>query len=193
MLTYRLGTLTLIVGLALSSACGGDDDGHSSAALGGGVGAACTASSQCTGYAKAACVTDIRPLEHLVTSDDPKYKPFRDLSLPFPGGYCSSTVEDPCTSDADCGSGQCFLAFEGVSQQTIDGLNSLGLPFDVNAFAKIGICLKPCTADSQCRADKNYKCIVPLTALVKVFNPDYPKKFCVQDVDYSNLLVSGGT
>jgi hypothetical protein len=187
MLIRNLCTIALALGLTCVVSCGSDDE-PPARALGGGVGAACTESSQCTGYTHPACVTAIKPLETLVSDADPANKPFRDLTLPFPGGYCSTTVQEPCTADSECGTGKCFLAFEGVPQMTIDNLNGLGLPFDVNAFARIGICLQSCTADSECRTAEGYKCLVPIEAFMTVINPDYPKKFCAQYVDVSHLL-----
>jgi hypothetical protein len=192
MLIRKLCTLSVTLGLAFVMSCGSDD--AEKEPLGGSVGAACEADSQCTGYSRPACVTAIKPLEQLVSDPDPKNEPFRDLTLPFPGGYCSTTVQEPCTVDADCGSGQCFLAFEGVPQSVIDGLNKVGLPFDVNAFAKIGICLKPCSANAECRSKQKYDCIVPLEGFMTVINPTYSKKFCAQKVDVSHLLTTpGGT
>ena len=58
----------------------------------------------------------------------------------------------------------------------------------MNAFARIGICLQSCTADSECRTGEGYKCLVPIEAFMDVINPDYPKKFCAQYVDVSHLL-----
>ncbi len=184
----NLCTLSLALGMSFIVSCGSDDEAPPQRALGGGVGAACDSDSQCTGYEKPACVNAIRPLEDLVTSTDPKDKPYHDLTLPFPGGYCSTTVQQPCTTDAQCGNGKCFLAFEGVPQMNIDALNGLGLPFDVNEFSKIGICLLECTSDSQCRTGEGYKCLVPIEAFMNIINPEYPKKFCVQYVDVSDLL-----
>jgi hypothetical protein len=193
MLLRNLCTAAVALGLTLIISCGGDDDDGSSQQLGGGVGAACDTDAQCTGYAKAACVTEIKPLEDLVALDgSASNKVYHDMSLPFPGGYCASTIDNACTAHADCGSdGKCFLAFEGVSQEVINNLNKLGLPFDVSAFAQIGICLKPCTSDGECRADQKYKCLRPLDAFMKVINGSYSQKFCVQDKDFSYLL-SGG-
>jgi hypothetical protein len=187
MLIRNLCTLSLALGLTFIVSCG-SDDAPEPKALGGGVGAACSADGQCTGYDHPACVTAIKPLETLVSDADPKNKPFHDLALPFPGGYCSTTIDEPCTADDQCGNGKCFLAFEGVPQTTIDNLNGVGLPFDVNAFAKIGICLQGCTSDSECRTGEGYKCLIPLKAFMDVINPQYTKTYCAQFVDVSNLL-----
>jgi hypothetical protein len=189
MLIRKLCLTGLMLGITLVVSCSSDKP--STPAEGGGVGAKCTENAQCTGYGKPACVTEIKPLEDLVAAGDPKTKPFRDFTLPFPGGYCSTTLQDPCTSDADCGSGGgCFLAFEGVPQSTIDGLAALKLPFDVGKFAKIGICLKTCGSDQDCRRVENYQCLKPLQQFLDVINPDYTKTFCIQDVDVSYLLQS---
>jgi hypothetical protein len=180
-----------VLAFVLLASCGGDDDEGNKEPLGGGVGAACTADTQCKGYEKSACVREIKPLEDLVDPNNAELEPFRNLTLPFPGGYCSSTIQNPCTSDAQCGEGAgCFLAFEGVPQSTIDGLATL-VPFDIKAFAAIGICMKSCTATSECRTGKKYECLRPLDAFISVINPTYTKKFCVQDVDVSHLLVGG--
>jgi hypothetical protein len=179
-----------VLAFALLASCGGDDE-EDKEPLGGAVGAACSADSQCKGYDTPSCVREIKPLEDLVDPSKPELEPFRDLTLPFPGGYCSTTLENHCTTDAECGEGAgCFLAFEGVPQETIDGLATL-VPFDIKAFARIGICMKSCTQNSDCRTGQKYQCLRPLDTFIKVINPDYQKKFCVQDVDVSHLLVGG--
>ena len=105
--------------------------------------------------------------------------------------YCPSsshTIDSSCATDADCGEGGgCYRPFDGVSEQTIMGLNAL-VPFDVQVFADRGLCLKTCTAESDCRSGEGYACIVPLHAFVDVINPDYTRTFCIQDVDVSYLL-----
>jgi hypothetical protein len=176
--------------LGLAAGCGSDDADENTEQLGGGVGAKCTADSQCTGYGKPSCLTELKPLENAITNPDhPAVEDYRNMSMPFPGGYCTTTIENSCASDAECGEGGgCFLAFEGVSQQTIDALGGLDLPFDVAQFATLGICLKKCTATSECRTAEKYECIVPLTAFMDVINPDNKKTYCVQNTDYSHLL-----
>jgi hypothetical protein len=182
-----------VLAFVLLASCGGDDDDGTKEPLGGGVGAACTADAQCKGYEKSACVQEIKPLEDLVAPGNPELQPFRDLTLPFPGGYCSSTIQNPCTTDAQCGEGAgCFLAFEGVPNEVIQQLAALGLPFDIGRFAQIGICMKPCTESSECRTGKKYQCLTPLKAFMDVINSTYTKKFCVQDVDVSHLLIGSG-
>ncbi|HEX7669447.1 MAG TPA: hypothetical protein VF395_07690 [Polyangiaceae bacterium] len=191
MLIRRLCMTGLTLGVALVVSCSSDKT--SPPAEGGGVGAKCSENSQCTGYGKPACVTEIKPLADLVAAGDPKTKPFKDFTLPFPGGYCSTTLQDPCTSDADCGAGGgCFLAFEGAPQTTIDALANLNppLPFDIHKFADIGICLKTCASDGDCRRIENYQCLTPLQQFLTSINQDYKKTFCIQDVDVSYLLQS---
>ena len=180
-----------VLAFVLLASCGSDDDDKDKEPLGGAVGAACSADAQCTGYDKPSCVRDIKPLEDLVDPNNQELEPFRNLTLPFPGGYCSTTIENACTSDAECGEGAgCFLAFEGVPDQTIKNLAAL-VPFDIQAFAKIGICMKSCSADSECRTGQKYQCLTPLKTFLEVINPPYAKKFCVQDVDVSHLLIGG--
>ncbi|HMJ11389.1 MAG TPA: hypothetical protein VK524_08270 [Polyangiaceae bacterium] len=188
----QLRKAPLVLAFAILGACGGDDK-EDKEPLGGGVGAACSANSQCTGYTNPACVREIKPLADLVDPNNAELEPFRNLTLPFPGGYCSSTLQNACTAKEDCGAdADCFLAFEGVPQETIDALAGLGLPFDIHRFAEIGICMKSCTANSECRTGKKYECLTPLKAFMDVINPTYEKTFCVQDVDVSHLLVGGG-
>jgi hypothetical protein len=174
----------LFAGLFALASCSSDKSDSPAEPEGGGVGAKCSADSQCTGYTGPACVTDLKPVADLVTDPDPKFQPFKDFHLPFPGGYCSTTLDQPCTADADCGDGGgCFLAFEGVPPATIDSLNMTGLPFDIKKFAVMGICMKPCTADSECRTGDGYSCLRPINGLVKLFNDKYAKKFCTVSVD----------
>lgn len=181
--------LSLSLGALALSSCGGsdDDDGPK---LGGAVGAACSADTQCTGYANPSCYSNVKPLENLVTSTDPKHQPLRDFTIPFPGGYCSSALQSSCVDDAACGdAGSCFRPFEGVAQTVIDNLNKAGLPFDIQAFSELGICLKPCQTSDDCRAEDGYECVVPLQVLVKAVDPTYEKKFCMQNIDVSFLLL----
>lgn len=169
--------------------CSSKGDGGSKSG-GGGVGAACSDTSECTGYSKPTCVTEMRPLEGSVYADaGANGDVFRNFTVDFPGGYCTNTIQDSCAADADCGTGAgCFLAFEGVPPDTLDNLTALGLPFDVKEFGKAGVCLSTCTKDADCRTAEGYKCIVPLHAFLDVVNPDYKKTFCMQDQDVSALL-----
>src|SRR5688500_2739817 len=98
---HHLRKAPFVLGIALLAAsCGGDDDdGKDKEPLGGAVGAACSADAQCTGYDKPSCVREIKPLEDLVDPNKPELEPFRDLTLPFPGGYCSTTIANHCTGD----------------------------------------------------------------------------------------------
>lgn len=178
----RLGA-SILVGFSLLASCS-EKSASADPPEGGGVGAQCSADSQCKGYSKPACEKEIKPIANLVSASDPKNKPFLDFHIPFPGGYCSNTVDNSCTSDDDCGAeGGCFHPFEGVSQSTIDNLNQLGLPFDINTFATFAICLKTCTSVSDCRADQGYGCDVPLKAFLSTINPTYERTFCFVSVD----------
>ncbi|HEY6557709.1 MAG TPA: hypothetical protein VI072_10565 [Polyangiaceae bacterium] len=178
-----------VLAFVLLASCGGDDDDGTKEPLGGVVGAACTADAQCKGYENAACVRDIKPLEDVIDPNDTALKPFRDLTLPFPGGYCSTTIQNACANDAQCGEGAgCFIAFEGMSPDVIENL-AKALPFDIKFFSRSGICMKRCTSNSECRTGQKYQCIRPLEAFIKAINDDYDKKFCVQDVDVEHLLL----
>jgi hypothetical protein len=174
----------MTLAVALLANCSSDAGAPASGPEGGGVGAKCSADSQCTGYAHPSCVTDVKPIAGLVDAGDPKNKVFVDFHVPFPGGYCTNTVENSCTSDADCGAGAgCFRPFEGVSQTTIDTLNKLGLPFDINAFANFAVCAKTCTSASDCRTSEGYECTIPLKAFLSTINKNYKKTFCFMSVD----------
>jgi hypothetical protein len=152
---------------------------------GGGVGAPCSADAQCTGYAKPSCAKDVKPIANLVDPSDPNNKTFVDFHVPFPGGYCSNTIENSCTSDADCGAGAgCFRPFENVSQDTINTLNQIaGLPFDVNSFATFALCLKTCKTAADCRTSEGYECDIPLKAFMATIDGGFDKKFCFVNVD----------
>jgi hypothetical protein len=190
------GRIRLVIVAALVaagiSACGSDDEtADQGAPLGGGVGSRCTSDEQCVGYDTPACLDAIRPLEDKITvPEHPAAEDYRNMTLPLPGGYCTTTIENACATDAECGEGGgCFLAFEGVPDSTIEALDSLDppLPFSVRQFADAGICLKACTTDADCRASEGYTCMLPIDELMPLFNPDYTKKFCVKDEDYSHL------
>ncbi len=181
----------ILLGAALFSACSSDKGSASRTGdpvLGGGPGSPCTADAQCVGYSHPSCLTELKPVAEYVDGGRPGAALFRGFTIPFPGGYCSNTLENSCTSDADCGtSAGCFRPFEGVSSQVIDNLNKL-VPFDVHAFAGVGLCLEPCTSDSQCRTGEGYTCITPIHTLMQAFNGSYTRKFCMKDVDTSYLL-----
>jgi len=180
----RLLGASVFLGFSLLGSCSDKSDPAAAAQEGGGVGAPCSSDSQCTGYSNPTCEKDVKPIAELVSASDPKNKVFLDFHIPFPGGYCANDFHDSCTSDGDCGAGAgCFRPFEGVSQTTIDNLNQLGLPFDINAFASFAICLKSCDGASDCRTDQGYACEVPLKAFLVTINPSYQKKFCFVNVD----------
>jgi hypothetical protein len=174
------GLLSAAVVVALSS-CNSKES--PAVAEGGGVGAPCSADSQCTGYSNPGCLKDVKPIAGLVDAGDPSNKIFVDFHVPFPGGYCSNTIENSCTSDADCGEGGgCFRPFEGVGQDVIDNLNAV-VPFDVNAFSTFALCLKPCTAASECRTEQGYACEIPLKFFMGLIKEDYKRTFCFVNVD----------
>jgi hypothetical protein len=188
-------TLLPLVGFVLGAGCSESSDGGGAGGAGGGgagtagVGSPCTADDQCGGFDNAICVDEIQPLIDLVEdTGDPANTALRDLTLPFPGGYCGTSLDTPCATDAECGNGGCFRPFEGVSDASIQNLDALGLPFAVSEFAQTGTCLLPCTSDADCRQDEGYQCLVPIGDLIAVVNQDYRRTFCVQYVDSSYLL-----
>lgn len=179
----RLISASLFATTAFCASCSSDGSAPATP-QGGGVGAPCSADSQCTGFSSPSCDTDIKPIADLVDAGDPNNKVFLDFHVPFPGGYCSNTTDNSCMSDADCGAGGgCFHPFEGVSQATIDALNALGLPFDINAFSKFALCLKTCKTASDCRTSEGYQCDVPLKAFMSTINKDYKRTFCFVNID----------
>lgn len=173
---------TTTAGAAGSSAGGGAQKSS--------VGDVCKQDSECKGYDKPTCLTSLAPLKGKIT--DPTHpqagKFENELVMPFPGGYCATTIENSCANDAACGVGAaCFRGLDGVDkmaladldkQKTADGMHPF-LPFSTVAFADVGICLKPCTMDSECRQSEGYTCAVPMGSLIGVINGDYMKKFCV--------------
>ena len=184
MTKYQSIGVAAILGTLAAVACSSDSN------EGDGVGTPCSDTAQCTGYENPVCNDALKPLEDLVEdTGEPENDALRDLTLPFPGGYCGTSLDTSCTSDAACGAtGGCFIPFEGVDDMTIENLNGLGLPFDIREFASIGICLQPCSSDAECRTDEGYTCVVPFAVFLEVVNPPYEKTFCVQDVDVSALL-----
>lgn len=154
------------------------------------VGKACKADAECTGYAKASCVTSIAPLAGKITDPThPQAQKFeKELVMPFPNGYCATTIENPCPNDAACGAGAgCFRGLDGVDkalladldkQKTSDGMHPF-LPFSTVAFSDVGICLEPCASDAECRQSEGYTCAVPMGTLIGVINPAYTRTFCV--------------
>ena len=175
----------VILGVSLPSlagigGCGSEEDGDGGASTSSGVGSACSEDSDCKGYDKPSCLSELRALDTFVFPDasDTAADTLRNFTLQFPGGYCMNTVEDSCASDSNCGpGGGCYRPFEGLSQEQIDALNDVGLPLDVTAFADVGLCLKPCASNSDCR--NGYRCQVPICAVMFLFNESYDKKFCV--------------
>lgn len=135
------------------------------------VGSACTSDDQCAGPGTPACLDDYLPLLEL--TDDPA---FQQIGLIFQGGYCST--EGDCRSDADCGEGgSCFYPLENVTQETLDALAGVGLPFDVNAFAGTALCMKACESDGDCRP--GYTCGVPIGDLLQLVQGASDATFCI--------------
>jgi hypothetical protein len=174
--------------VAMASCSGGNASGGGG---GGGVGSKCTQDSDCTGYAKPTCLTDLKPVASLVAPDSGAVgATFKDFDIPFPGGYCSNTIENSCQSDADCGAGGgCFRPLTGVSADVLASLDKVIKVFSVTSFASKGLCLVPCTSDAQCRTAEGYKCLLPLESVITAVNPMYPNKYCAQFVDSSYLLM----
>ncbi|MCC6646522.1 MAG: hypothetical protein IT374_13235 [Polyangiaceae bacterium] len=160
------------------------------------VGKACKQDAECTGYGNGACVTSIAPLKGKITDPThPQAAKFEnELVMPFPNGYCATTIDHPCPNDAACGPGAgCFRGLDGVDkavladldkEKTADGMHPF-LPFSTVAFADVGICMKPCTADAECRQAEGYTCAVPMGTLIGVINPAYTRKFCVGPFTFS--------
>ena len=103
MLARKICFASLTLALAWIVSCSSDKAAPGRATPeGGGVGSKCQASSECTGYSKPTCLTELKPVEGLVSPDAaPSAQAFATLTLPFPGGYCSNTLADSCQSDSD--------------------------------------------------------------------------------------------
>ncbi len=187
-----VGFLSLVLAFVVSTSC--SSKGGGSSAEGGGVGAACTSDSECTGYSHPSCLTDLRPLQSLVAPDaGAEGNVFKTLDVPFPGGYCSNTLDNSCQSDADCGTGAgCYRPLTGVTPDVLSSLDKVVKVFSVTGFASKGLCLATCTSDSDCRTDQGYKCLTPLEGFISVVNPPYKNTYCAQFVDVTYLLVGGG-
>src|SRR5260221_11078007 len=100
MLIRKLFVASSMVSIVAIASCSSD---HGSGA-GGGVGSKCTQDSECTGYAKPTCLTDLRPVASLVAPDSGAVgATFKSLDIPFPGGYSSNTIGNSCQTNADCG------------------------------------------------------------------------------------------
>lgn len=187
MLMRCLSVVSLSLGVLWAAGCSSSDASGS-----GGVGAPCSKDSDCTGYSKPSCLTDLRPLDGLVVPDaGAAGDTFKKLDIPFPGGYCSNTIENSCQTDADCGTGGgCYRPLTGVSPATLTNLDNAVKVFSVTDFASKGLCLVPCQSDSDCRTDQGYKCQIPLAGFITVVNPTYKNTYCIQPVDVSYLLMS---
>lgn len=195
MMVKRFLSVLTALGMAalLTAGCSSDDSsGDDTGSTGGGVGAKCTSNDQCTGYDNPACITSHKPLDGKITDPShPLATDFEELELPFPGGSCGTPIDMPC-SKGTCGdSGDCFIPFDGVTEDTITSLEGLGLPFDIREFEDLAICLQPCDTVADCRSGaeaEGYSCEIPFKAFFGVLNPKLTQKYCVVDVDVSNLL-----
>lgn len=171
--------LSLLAGLAaaLLSSCSNGTPQSSGLP----VGSACTAAADCAAPPTAACFTQFKPLVGLIKEGtDPAVKAdFEAIGLDFPGGYCSNTGN--CAKDDDCSTGgKCYRPMDGVSQETIDALNTT-VPFDVTKFKTMGLCMKPCAKDDECRA--GYKCGWPLGDLMQLVEGAKEGKYCIEIPD----------
>jgi hypothetical protein len=167
---------------------GGGTAGPGGGPAEGSVGSACSADSDCKGYDKPTCLTELKPLKGKITDPThPQADKFEnELVMPFPGGYCATSIADSCANDAACGpGGGCFRGLDGVKKddlamldmsKTGDGLHPF-LPFSTVEFADVGICLKPCTTAAECR--DGYVCEVPMGTLIGAINDKYTRTFCV--------------
>lgn len=193
---------TLAAGLVVvgASACGSEDgantdsnDQDSMSSEPGLVGSSCETDAECGGYDNAVCNQELRPVEDFVEdTGDPANTALRELTLPFPGGYCSTPLETDCAADSECGEGGgCFMPFEGVSEEVIAGLDATIPQLDVPLFSERGLCLQRCASEADCRTEEGYHCIVPLADFMTLINEAYDKTFCMQEVDVSYLLMPG--
>ncbi len=137
------------------------------------AGSACTMDNQCAGPGTPRCIDKIRPLATLTT--DPG---LQTVGVDFPGGYCST--EPSCHKDSDCGAGgTCFWPLQNVSADTLAQLGQT-IHTDITAFGQYGVCLKACSAATDCRA--GYVCDVPLSDLLQLVpGASISQKFCIGD------------
>ncbi len=145
------------------------------------VGSACAAASECTHPPASSCLSEFKPVKGLIKpgTDPALAASFEAIGLDFPGGYCSTAVN--CSKDSECGEGgTCFVALAGVSKTTLDELSTT-VPFDVTAFASLGLCLKSCQTKDDCRA--GYKCGWPLGDFLSLVPGATSKNFCIALVD----------
>ena len=188
-----LRAVSLALGLGAAASCSDSADNGDSGGQPGPVGSQCATDSDCAGYSNPTCLTRLRPLETLIAPDAGEAGDvFKMLDIPFPGGYCSNTIENSCLTDADCGTGGgCYRPLTGVPADTLANLDAAVGVFSVTDFASKGLCLVPCESDSDCRADEGYECHIPLEGFISVVNPAYTSTYCAQPVDVSYLLLPG--
>ncbi|MFT7621418.1 MAG: hypothetical protein ACI9WU_000581 [Myxococcota bacterium] len=143
------------------------------------TGAQCTAAAECSGT-NPVCLETLKPLDgQIVPSGNPEADAvWENIGVDLPGGYCST---DPsCASDADCGAeGTCFQPLADVSQEDLDALTALNLPFDINEFATFGVCLKGCESAGDCR--EGYGCEIPIADLLSLVPGSSTATFCIGD------------
>lgn len=92
------------------------------------VGNKCMSDAECTGYPKGSCLTELKPLKGKITDPmNPSASKFEnDLVMPYPGGYCTNTIENSCLNDAGCGVGAgCFRGLDGVDKNQLQMLDDM--------------------------------------------------------------------
>lgn len=188
----KLLVASITVGMPWLASCSSSDSPATGQSTGA-VGSACSKDSDCSGYAKPTCVTDLKPLDGLIYPDGGTAgENFAKLDIPFPGGYCSNTVADSCQTDADCGSGGgCYRPFTGVDPVVLSNLDKAVKVFSVTNFATKGLCFAPCKTNADCRGSEGYVCEIPLEGFIGPINPTYKNTYCTQHVDAAYLLGGG--
>lgn len=135
------------------------------------AGAACSTAADCGSNGSGACLDGF---EHFAeTFSVPGPQPIIQVGLRVPGGYCSNNFT--CETDADCGpGGGCYKPIDGASDT--GDLHSAAIT-DLNAT---GVCLKTCTASSDCRQADGYACEVPLTTDLYMVSDRPMDTYCVR-------------
>lgn len=142
------------------------------------VGSACSSDGECAGPGTPICLTEYKPIADLIEPGTPPdvAAQFETIGLDFPDGYCST--DGSCNADSDCGTGgSCFWPLENVAQATLDELAAVGLPFDLNVFATLGLCMQACSVTADCRA--GYECGVPLNDFLSLVAGATTETFCI--------------
>ncbi|MCA9626975.1 MAG: hypothetical protein KC766_04895 [Myxococcales bacterium] len=185
--------------LAALAAPGCSSDDSSDGATSHGVGSSCTSDADCTGYTNPKCISELYPTKNLILDpSDPSASAFEELVIPFNGGYCTNDLGDlteddiknkSCTAGSCGDSGECYQPLAFLTEDDVNSLQGQ-LPYvNIKAFGDLGLCLEPCSSDSDCRTDDGYKCGVPLKGLLDFLGEE--KTFCMIDKDYGYLLQGG--